>query len=105
VKKINIKSLFLKAYNAVKQTFKKMSYFFLVTKTEFCDTLDRIQEQRTTVTIPVRWRQILTIIEDEAENEAEEPAINYDLEDGEIYESTKTKNSLAAVNFMSNFEF
>jgi hypothetical protein len=76
-----------------------MSNFFLVTQNEFCDALDRVQEQRLTVTIPVRWRPVLNVIEDEEE---EEPPINYDLEDGEIYESTKTKNSLAAANFIAN---
>jgi hypothetical protein len=77
-----------------------MSYFFLVTKTEFCDALDRVQEQKFTVTIPVRWIPVLDIIEDEDEDE--EPPINYDLEDGEIYESNKTKNSLAVANFMAS---
>jgi hypothetical protein len=74
-----------------------MSNFFLVSKVEFCDTLDQVQEQKPTVTIPVRWFPVLNVIEDD-----EEPPINYDLEDGEIYESNKTKNSLAAANFMAN---
>ena len=76
-----------------------MSPFFLVTQTEFCDTLDRIQDLKLTVTIPVRWIPVLDIIEDEEE---EEPPLGYDLEDGEIYESNKRKNSLYAVNFMTN---
>jgi hypothetical protein len=76
-----------------------MSTFFLVTQIEFCDTLDRVQEQKPTVTIPVRWSQVLTVIEDDEEDE---PPVGYDLEDGEIYESNKTKNSLAAADFMAN---
>ena len=44
-----------------------MSNFFLVTKVEFCDTLDRVQEQKLTVTIPVRWTPVLDIIEDDEE--------------------------------------
>jgi hypothetical protein len=76
-----------------------MSNFFLVTQTEFCDALDRVQEQKPTVTIPVRWTPVLDVIEDEDE---EEPPVGYDLEDGEIYESKKTKNSLAAAIFMAN---
>jgi hypothetical protein len=76
-----------------------MSNFFLVTQTEFCDALDRVQEQKPTVTIPVRWIPVLDVIEDEDE---EEPPVGYDLEDGEIYESKKTKNSLAAAIFMAN---
>jgi len=74
-----------------------MSAFFLVTKSEFCDALDRVQEQKLTVSIPVRWSPTLTVIEDE-----EEIPLGYELEDGEIYESNETKNRLAAVNFMSN---
>ncbi len=77
-----------------------MSNFFLVTQIEFCDTLDRVQEQKLTVTIPVRWTPVLTAIKDEDEDEDEVP-VGYDLEDGEIYESNKTKNSLAAAYFMS----
>jgi hypothetical protein len=76
-----------------------MSIFFLVTQIEFCDVLDRVQEQKPTVTIPVRWNPVLNVIEDD---EDEEPPVGYDLEDGEIYESNKTKNSLAAANFMAN---
>jgi hypothetical protein len=76
-----------------------MSNFFLVTQTEFCDALDRVQEQKHTVTIPVRWIPVLDVIKDEDE---EEPPVGYDLEDGEIYESKKTKNSLAAAIFMAN---
>lgn len=72
-----------------------MSAFFLVTKTEFCDALDRVQEQKLTVSIPVRWTPTLAVIEDE-----EEPPLDYELEDGEIYESNETKNRLAAINFM-----
>lgn len=74
-----------------------MSAFFLVTKTEFCDALDRVQEQKPTVTIPVRWIPSLTVIEDE-----EEAPLGYELEDGEIYESNETKNRLAVANFMAN---
>jgi len=74
-----------------------MSTFFLITQTEFCDYLDRVQEQRHTVTIPVRWTPILDAIEDE-----EEPPVGYDLEDGEIYESNETKNRIAAANFMAS---
>jgi len=74
-----------------------MSAFFLVTKSEFCDALDRVQEQKLTVSIPVKWTPTLTVIEDE-----EEIPLGYELEDGEIYESNETKNRLAAVNFMSN---
>jgi hypothetical protein len=76
-----------------------MSNFFLVTQIEFCDALDRVQEQKSTVTVPVRWNPVLHVIEDDEE---EEPPVGYDLEDGEIYESNKTKNSLAAANFMAN---
>jgi hypothetical protein len=76
-----------------------MSNFFLVTQTEFCDALDRAQEQKLTVTIPVRWSPVLPLIEDDEE---EDPPLGYELEDGEIYESNKTKNSLAAANFMAN---
>jgi len=74
-----------------------MSAFFLVTQTEFCDALDRVQEQKPTVTIPVSWQPNLTTIEDE-----DEVPEGYELEDGEIYESNETKNRLAAVNFMAN---
>ena len=81
------------------QTFlKTMSTFFLVTQTEFCDALDRVQEQKPTVTTPVRWTPILDFIEDDEE---EEPPVGYELEDGEIYESNETKNRLAAANFMA----
>lgn len=76
-----------------------MSTFFLVTQAEFCDALDRLQEVKLTVTIPVRWTPILTIIEDDEEDY---PAEGYNLEDGEIYESPKTKNSLAAADFMAS---
>ena len=76
-----------------------MSNFFLVTQIEFLDTIDRVQELKFTVTIPVRWNPVLPLIEDDEE---EEPPVGYDLEDGEIYESNKTKNSLAAANFMAN---
>jgi hypothetical protein len=76
-----------------------MSVFFLVTKVEFCDALDRVQEQKLTVSIPVRWVPTLTVIEDE---EDEELLLGYELEDGEIYESNETKNRLAADNFMAN---
>jgi len=74
-----------------------MSAFFLVTKSEFCYAIDRVQEQKLTVSIPVRWTPTLTVIEDE-----EEIPLGYELEDGEIYESNETKNRLAAFNFMSN---
>jgi hypothetical protein len=63
------------------------------------DTIDRVQELKFTVTIPVRWNPVLPLIEDDEE---EEPPVGYELEDGEIYESNKTKNSLAAANFMAN---
>ena len=76
-----------------------MSAFFLVTKSEFCDALDRVQEQKLTVSIPVRWVPTLTVIEDEEEDEL---LLGYELEDGEIYESNETKNRLAAFNFMAN---
>jgi hypothetical protein len=76
-----------------------MSNFFLVTQIEFLDTIDRVQELKFTVTIPVRWNPVLPLIEDDEE---EEPPVGYDLEDGEIYESNKTKNRLAAANFMAN---
>lgn len=76
-----------------------MSNFFLVTQIEFYDALDRVQEQKLTVTIPVRWSPVLPLIEDDEE---EDPPLGYELEDGEIYESNKTKNSLAAANFMAN---
>lgn len=72
-----------------------MTAFFLISKNEFCDALDRVQEQRHTVTIPVRWVPILSVVEDE-----EEPPIGYELEDGEIYESNETKNRLAAIRFL-----
>jgi hypothetical protein len=75
-----------------------MSNFFLVTQIEFLDTIDRVQELKFTVTIPVRWNPVLPLIEDDEE----EPPVGYELEDGEIYESNKTKNSLAAANFMAN---
>jgi hypothetical protein len=68
---------------------------FLISKNELCDALDRVQDQRNTVTIPVRWFPTLNIIEDE-----EEPPIGYELEDGEIYESNETKNRLAAIRFL-----
>lgn len=71
-----------------------MSAFFLVTKIEFCDTLDRVQYIKQTFSFPVRWFHVLDIIED-IEDE-------YDLEEGEIYESTKTKNSLAAAKFLAS---
>lgn len=74
-----------------------MSAFFLVTKVEFCDALDRVQEQKLTVSIPVRWTPTLAVIEDE-----EEVPLGYELEDGEIYESNETKNQFAAINFMAN---
>jgi protein gp37 len=83
-----------------KQTFyKKMSNFFLVTQIEFCDVIDRVDELKFTVTIPVRWTPVLPLIEDDEEDY---PAEGYNLEDGEIYESTKIKNSLAAANFMAS---
>lgn len=72
-----------------------MSSFFLVSKNELCDVLDRIQEQKLTVTIPVRWIPTLDFIEDE-----EEPPIGYELEDGEIYQSKETKNRLATIRFL-----
>lgn len=74
-----------------------MSAFFLVTKIELCDTLDRVQDIKQTFSFPVRWFQVLDIIEDIEDEEFE-----YDLEEGEIYESTKTKNSLAAVKFLAS---
>ena len=74
-----------------------MSAFFLVTKIEFCDTLDRVQDIKQTCSFPVRWFQVLDIIEDIEDEEFE-----YDLEEGEIYESTKTKNSLAAAKFLAS---
>lgn len=74
-----------------------MSAFFLVTKIEFCDALDRVQEQKPTVTIPVRWIPTLSVIEDD-----DEPPVGYELEEGEIYESNERKNILAAIIFMSN---
>jgi hypothetical protein len=72
-----------------------MSAFFLVTKIEFCDTLDRVQYIKQTFSFPVRWFQVLDIIEDIEDEE-------YELEEGEIYESTKTKNSLAAAKFLAS---
>jgi len=77
-----------------------MSAFFLVTKIEFCDTLDRVQDIKQTFSFPVRWFQVLDIIEDIEDEEDEE--FEYDLEEGEIYESTKTKNSLAAAKFLAS---
>ena len=74
-----------------------MTAFFLVTQVEFRDALDRVQERKLTVTIPVSWRPNLTTIEDE-----DEVPEGYELEDGEIYESNETKNRLAAANFMAN---
>ena len=74
-----------------------MTAFFLITQIEFRDALDRVQERKHTVTIPVRWQQNLTTIEDE-----DEVPEGYELEDGEIYESNETKNRLAAANFMAN---
>ena len=76
---------------------KIMTAFFLITQIEFRDALDRVQERKHTVTIPVRWQQNLTTIEDE-----DEVPEGYELEDGEIYESNETKNRLAAANFMAN---
>ena len=70
-----------------------MSAFFLVTKIEFCDTLDRVQYIKQTFSFPVRWFHVLDIEDEEYE---------YDLEEGEIYESTKTKNSLAAAKFLAS---
>lgn len=72
-----------------------MTAFFLISKNEFCDALDRVQEQRNMVTIPVRWVPTLSIVEDE-----EEPPLGYELEDGEIYESNETKNRIAAIRFL-----
>ena len=80
-----------------------MSAFFLVTKIEFCDTLDRVQDIKQTFSFPVRWFQVLDIIEDiEDEEDEENEEYKYDLEEGEIYESTKTKNSLAAAKFLAS---
>jgi hypothetical protein len=76
-----------------------MSNFFLVTQVEFCDTLDRVQEQKLTVTIPVRWTPVLDIIEDDEE---EDPPLGYDLEEGEIYESVVRRNLVAAMNFLNS---
>jgi hypothetical protein len=75
-----------------------MSTFFL-TQSEFCDLLDRVEELKITVTIPVRWTPVLDVIDDD---EDDEPPLGYELEDGEIYESNETKNRLAAANFMAN---
>lgn len=75
-----------------------MSTFFLVTQTEFCDALDRVQERKHTITIPIRWIPVLDIIEDDEE----ELPLGYELEDGEIYESTEKKNRIAAANFMAS---
>ena len=66
-----------------------MTAFCVVSKNELCDALDRVQEQRNMVTIPVRWVPTLSIVEDE-----EEPPLGYELEDGEIYESNETKNRI-----------
>ena len=81
------------------QTFKTMSTIFFITQSEFCDVLDRVQELKLTVTIPVSWTPVLDIIEDDEE---EEPPLGYHLEDGEIYESNETKNRLAAAFFMAS---
>ena len=79
---------------------KIMSAFFLVTKTEFCDALDRVKEQKPTVTFPARWEHNLTTIEDE-----DEVPEGYELEDGEIYEAPEKKNILAAIFFLNNLVF
>ena len=78
-----------------------MSKCFLVSQTEFCDMIDRVQEQKDTVTIPVRWIPILVSFD---EDDEEDMPVDYDLEDGEIYESNTTKNSLAAFYFLEKFE-
>ena len=83
-----------------------MSSFFLVTRIEFCDTLDRVLGLKQTFSFPVRWFKVLDIIEDveeeEEDEEEDEVKVFYEIEDGEIYESNKTKNRLAAENFLAS---
>lgn len=68
-----------------------------MSKYEFCNVLDRIQYNISTVSVPVRWEPTMDIIEDE-----EDPPLGYELEEGEIYESTERRNRLAAIIFLNN---
>ena len=68
-----------------------------MSRSDFCNSLDRIQDNSSMVTIPVRWEPNLDAIEDE-----EEPPLGYELEEGEIYESVNRRNILAAINFLNN---
>lgn len=72
-----------------------MAVFYLVSRSDFCNALDRVQDYSPTVSVPVRWEPQLDVIEDE-----EEPPEDYELEDGEIYESLERRNLVAAIRFL-----
>lgn len=74
-----------------------MSVFYFMSYFDFCNALDRVQDYSPTVVIPVRWVPQLDIIEDE--DAAPE---DYELEEGEIYESVERRNLLAAMNFLNS---
>ena len=74
-----------------------MTIYYLMSRSDFCNSLDRIQDNSSTVSVPVRWEPNLDVIEDE-----EEPPLGYELEEGEIYESENRRNILAAINFLNN---
>ena len=74
-----------------------MTIYYLMSRSDFCNSLDRIQDNSPTVSVPVRWEPNLHVIEDE-----EEPPLGYELEEGEIYESENRRNILAAINFLNN---
>ena len=74
-----------------------MTVYYLMSRSDFCNSLDRIQDNSPTVSVPIRWEPNLDIIEDE-----EEPPLGYELEEGEIYESVNRRNILAAITFINN---
>lgn len=77
-----------------------MTVFFLMSRTDFCNALDRIQDNTPTIAVPIRWEPNLDVIEDE-----EEPPLGYELEEGEIYESVVRRNLVVAINFLNSLRF
>ena len=43
-----------------------MTVYYLMSRSDFCNSLDRIQDNSPTVSVPVRWEPNLDIIEEAA---------------------------------------
>ena len=67
-----------------------MTVYYLMSRSDFCNSLDRIQDNSPTVSVPIRWEPNLDIIEDEKLDKSRK--YGFDLPKGTWMISMKVNN-------------